>query len=507
MGEMKGFLVRLLLGWILALPQCAVVLVTAKKVSGDFRLTGAKTEHVLTTFAVVPSGGGMLRVNLTASFMYEDERSLSLYLYRDVEWPQFQKATLCAQKMRFSKQRQSITLDYVDKEWKTSQMNMLLVNSIDNEGPQRAHYWYVVVADCLLEQGNLDNKVPPIHFELEILNQLETNTAKAPLYTHFSADELWLYRYHGWTMIVSAGVTIWLVTTILKQVTRRNNNSNNNTIHVTVLWVTLAAVLDVSSAFLELAHLRIYESNGVGSYFLDALSAHAEAVADALAAVLLWCVGAGWTLTTEIQERALHSTTPIAVLFRNWRHPLGHVTAARLGPGHLLMIALVVGHVVLAQWGRIYNDNFDSYHDYEHGPGRALMWLRLLSGALFALATWHTHQGLQQHAVGQSLVDFYKMLLACGLVWYTGLPLLTLWAKALPYYLRNGVVVVGSSLLQASVLAALAYLVTYSKALAKINNASNKDHSQDVLPGSGLTGASAAAPRLFSLGPAKIRLD
>uniref|UniRef100_A0A7S3L2B9 GPR180/TMEM145 transmembrane domain-containing protein n=1 Tax=Amphora coffeiformis TaxID=265554 RepID=A0A7S3L2B9_9STRA len=268
-------------------------------------------------------------------------------------------------------------------------------------------------------------------------------------------------------------------------------------------------MLDTTSALLELAHLRLYESNGIGSYVLDAMSAHAEAVADALAAMLLWCLGAGWTLSTELQERALHSTTPIARLYHDWRHPFGHSGSgqALIGPGHVLMMFLVSGHVILAQWGRVYNDNFDSYHDYEHGPGRMLMWLRLTAGALFALGTWHTHQGLQQHAAGKTLSDFYKTLLGCGVVWYAGLPVLIWWVKLLPYYLKNCVVVVGSSVLQACVLASLAYLVTYSKALAKVNaSVTNKNHSEDVLPGS-LGSTAASAPRLFSLGPAKVRLD
>lgn len=136
-----------------------------------------------------------------------------------------------------------------------------------------------------------------------------------------------------------------------------------------------------------------------------------------------------------------------------------------------------------------------------------LMWLRLAAGALFALGTWHTHQGLQQHAAGRTLSDFYNTLLVCGVVWFTGLPVLTLCVRALPYYLKNGAVVVGSSLLQACVLASLAYLVTSSKALAKVNaSTTNRNHSEDVLPGSwGSTAPSTS--RLFSLGTAKIRLD
>ena len=114
--------------WSLTASTTTTMVAVAKTVSGDFRLTGATTEHVLSTFAVVPTGGAMIRLSLQAKFMYEDERALAVYLYRDTEWPQFQKAALCSQKMRFSKQRQMITFDYKDKEWKTEELQLILVN-------------------------------------------------------------------------------------------------------------------------------------------------------------------------------------------------------------------------------------------------------------------------------------------------------------------------------------------------------------------------------------------
>lgn len=504
----------------------------AKRVSGDFQLTGEFTEHVLTTFAVVPNGGAMMRLNLTTAGVYGNDRLLAVYFYRDVEWPKVLKGNMCTDKTPHAKQYQRLSFSERDEKhqkWKTPEINIILVN--DDGGLElekkknkhkkipavenRAHYWYVVISDCHLEQTNYLAKVPPIHFDLEIFNQIIPPNGQPnaePRLTQFSADELWLYRYHGFTFCVSLGVTVWLCTVILQKVSSSRSNAKSS-LHVTILWVTLAAWLDTLSALLELLHLRIYESNGIGSYALDALSAHSEAIADALAAMLLWCLGSGWTLTAEIQERALHSTTPVARLYHDWRHPFGHyssssssssVKSALIGPGHVLMLLVLSSHIILAQWGRIYNDNFDSYHDYEHGPGRALMWLRLLSGALFGLATWQTIQGLKQHSSGKMLSDFYQTLLICGVVWFTGLPLLTLWAKTLPYYLRNGVVVIGSSVLQASVLASLAYLVTFSEALAKVNASGSKTHANDVLPGSLGT---ASAPQLFSFGLAKIRLD
>ena len=514
----------------------------AKKVSGDFKLTGAHTEHVLTTFAVVPTGA-VLSLDVTAQFMYEDERLLGIYAVRDTEWPAFQKSQLCAPRTRWAQHHAALTLAYVnDQVWKTETPVFMSIgrrkSASSPDPPTRNHYWYIIVADCNLERGNLDAKVPPLHFELEIRNRLDTTgSRKDPdedqeaatttkktsaavdfnnphaVYTQFSADEMSLYWYHGWTLLFAGGLAVWLWTCILQQqVVVVPTTPPSPPVHVTILWVTAAAMLDATSALLELMHLRWYEHNGIGSYAADALAAHAEALADALAALLLWCVGAGWTLSTELQQRALggFGGPMVSRLYRDWRQPFGHLVGGRLvwGPGHVAMAIVLTGYVILAQWGRVYDDNFDSYHDYEHLPGRLLMWLRLTAGALFALCTWNTYQCLQQHAAGRSVSDFYKILLIFGVVWYTGLPALCTVARLLPYILRNGVVVIGSSALQTSVLAALAYLVTYSKALAKVNVSSQKkNHSEDVLPGTSGLGATAAAPRFFSLGAAKIRLD
>jgi hypothetical protein len=483
-------------GALLGAPRIA----HAKTVSGDFRLSVDDTEHVLTSFSVVPTGGALLRLNLTASDMYEDERLLAVYLYRDTEWPKFKSTHMCNHKIRLSQQRQALTFDYTQNEWRSDALSIVLVNTKETSGG-RAHYWYVVVTDCLLEQTTRAGKaVPRMHYQLEILNQLSPDVL-----THFSADELGLYRYHGVTLLVTGLVALGLVFKIGQQMTSSSISSNTASLHVTLLWACLAASLGAASAFLELVHLRIYESNGIGSYFLDALAAHAEALADALCALLLWCLAAGWTLSSDVQERALHRTNAVAIsgLFRDWRRPFGFLTGQGWGPGHVLMLLWLVAHIVLAQWGRIYNDNFDSYHDYEHGPGRILMLLRCLGGALFAVACQTTRYGLQQHATGRDLQTFYGQLFVCGLLWYGGLPFLT-WglAAALPYYLRNGVVVVGASLLQAAMLAALAYLVTSSPALAKVQEKKASGAAESL--GSA---ASTTAPSLFSFGKTKIRLD
>jgi hypothetical protein len=469
----------------------------AKTVSGDFRLSVDDTEHVLTSFSVVPTGGAVLRLNLTASDMYEDERLLAVYLYRDTEWPTFKSTNMCNHKIRLSQQRQALTFDYVQSKWRTDPLHIVLVNTKETSGG-RAHYWYVVVADCLLEQNHQRKPLPRLHYQLEILNQLTPDTL-----THFSADELWLYRYHGWTFLVAGGVALGLTVHIVRQMA--STGAGGASLHVTLLWACGAASLGTASALLELVHLRIYESNGIGSYFLDALAAHAEALADALCALLLWCLAAGWTLSSEIQERALHQTNAVAIswVFVDWRHPFGFITG-RMGPGHVLMLLWLVSHQVLAQWGRIYNDNFDSYHDYEHGPGRILMLLRCLGGALFGLACQTTRYGLRQHATGRDLQTFYGQLFVCGLLWFSGLPMLT-WvvAPALPYYLRNGVVVIGACALQASVLAALAYLVTSSPALARVQEKAGAAAAADSLGAAVAT----AAPSLFRFGKTKIRLD
>ena len=104
----------------------------AKKVSGKFRLSGEKSEIVLTSFAVVPTGG-QLTVNFTSgTTMYEQDQNLRLHLFRDVEWPQFQKALTCSDKVLVARQSNTVSFEYRSGQWRTKPIEMEIVNSDSN---------------------------------------------------------------------------------------------------------------------------------------------------------------------------------------------------------------------------------------------------------------------------------------------------------------------------------------------------------------------------------------
>src|SRR6476620_10245723 len=80
----------------------------AKAISGDFRLSGLKSEQVLSTFSVMPSGG-RVKLHLVAHGMYEDESHLKFRLYRDVEWPAYLKATTCIDRIKYARVTQDVS--------------------------------------------------------------------------------------------------------------------------------------------------------------------------------------------------------------------------------------------------------------------------------------------------------------------------------------------------------------------------------------------------------------
>ena len=53
------------------------------------------------------------------------------------------------------------------------------------------------------------------------------------------------------------------------------------------------------------------------------------------------------------------------------------------GGGGVVDIMIVTVHAILAQWGRTFDDDFDTYHALEHPPGKALMILRFALGLVF----------------------------------------------------------------------------------------------------------------------------
>lgn len=552
--------------WCFLLPSIA----SCKRVSGDFKLSGVYSEHVLTSFAVHPQHGARFQLNLTSAEMYETERYLKLRLYSDEQWNKHLKSLTCMEKIRRAVHTKDITFDYINEKWTLTEpledviltaaqkakydprkvmRNKRRTQRADGEKQEdpageyvddafssveernlvarniaftadRPQYWYFTIDDCMLEQTNMDAKVPVIHFEFEVVNALQEIDSlpkdydprkKAFQQTHLSADEYKSTRLHLITMLVSGGMSFLLVMGAGLQ-TVSKKGSGGSTIHAAVLWVALAAALDASSSFCEILHLKAYERNGYGNYFMDAVSAHLEALCDSLLMLLLVSIGAGWTLPSDA-VRFRPNENAIQKAFTDLASPLRALMSCGSLVG-ILSWGIIVLHAVLCQWGRTYNDDFESYHDLEHFPGKLLMIMRIVLGVLLLAVTWRTH--LQ--AKVQQLQSFYKKLAFLGFAWFQSLPFVTWMCNTfVPYYLRHPAVTMWSAVLQSSSIVLMAWLVTshskntafaqYSSTAASNSGGSSLNDAPLLGGTGGPTSAVAPSRSAFSFGKTKIAID
>mgnify|MGYP000151764804 CR=1 FL=1 len=293
-----------------------------------------------------------------------------------------------------------------------------------------------------------------------------------------------------------------------------------NTVHAAVIWVMAAAASDSLASLLAIIHLELYAHDGIGSPWLDSLSCHLEATCDSLVALLLLSIGAGWTLPSDVvdlhdnsltnnsnhNQHNLSRNSILQKLIRGLQSPFASLEES--SPSAILAAFIILSHVLLAQWGLHYHNNdFDSYHDLEHLPGKTLMVLRGLLGVCLWVCCAHTKLKCSR---SQSLVSFYNQLALVGTLWFESLPLLT-WIvnSAVAVHLRHHTIGVWGASLQMISIALLSWLVTAHSTryhtLSHLSANAPQDSLTECLrlassPGEGL--------RTWTcFGKAKIRLD
>ena len=331
--------------------------------------------------------------------------------------------------------------------------------------------------------------------------------------SHIGADELHLNIMHMITLFFSGLIATLLALKVLIQFYEKS------TIHAAVLGVMMAAASDSFASLLAIIHLQLYAHDGIGSPLLDALSCHLEATCDSLVALLLLSIGAGWTLPSDVVRMSLHSHHASStrhssfvqgVLVRGLQSPLQTIGSTALAA------FIFLSHVLLAQWGlRYHNNDFDSYHDLEHLPGKVLMFLRFLLGICLWICCAHT-----KLVCPPNLTSFYNQLALVGSLWFGSLPLLTVLVNtAVSYHLRHRTIGVWGAFLQMLSIALLSWLVTaHSTRYQRLSHISTTPHdslterlaaasssSSSSPAGGGTTGGGGGFWTI--LGRAKVRMD
>jgi len=451
--------------------------VEAKTTSGKFRLSGLNTEYVLGSFAVSPRKMGTLKVEFKSKDPYDQNKDLFVRLFRDDKWSEYQKAPSCTEKVPFSIRNEQVTTKRVKGHYEAE-----IAMELNNHKDDRAHYYYFVITDCSLEFYMHDDSVPKMSYTVTTWNDG----------SHVSADEIHLENLHTITLLLSGILAITLCVIIVIQLYEKS------TVHAAVFLVMAAAGSDSFSSMFELIHLSLYAHNGIGSYAMDAFSAHLEAVCDSLVALLLLSVAAGWTLPSDVVA-VQQNATPMQKVLGGLQSPFEAIRA--FNPTAVLAIAIFLSHIVLAQWGRMYNDDFDSYHDLEHLPGKFLMLNRIILGVCMMACCISTRM-----RCSPSLRPFYMKLTVIGTIWFLSLPILTWIANTVvPYYMRHRAVGVWGAVVQTSGIILLSWLVTaHSTPYHKLSRlSSTKENLTDSLS----RGSGGGNSKMWVFGKTKVRLD
>jgi|EP00945_MAST-04E_sp_MAST-4E-sp1_P003358 hypothetical protein len=431
--------------WACAFPLGA----DAKLVTGSFVLDGVSTEHFMAKFSF-GIGTGRISGRFWVENDYNDPRELELYYFCDDEWPAAQKALTCRDKVALARDRDRLafekhaTADGENELGKPARVSQVFRVNKNFTMHIRTHYWYFMIADCTLEE--YFHKVPRIYYNLEIFNE--------PGDHHLPADEFGMARLHTLNAMYLAGCLVAMGYTVIQRITK------SSSIHIAVLMLGSALLLGLLSSICELIHLGTYESNGIGSAFCDTLSALCESLCDFVVSFLLISIACGWTL---------NSTLPMSMAtfgFSKKRQGIVELILSQLRNPKMffrkqnakstgLLLGLFMYHVLLVIWGRRYGEEFDTFHDFEHTPGRLLLLFRCCAGILFFFASHSTRK--RQGGVGE-IASFLFMFQMVGVGWFFSLPAMVVIASITAEYLRHMFISGGTMFLQNLACSGFVYL-------------------------------------------------
>ncbi|KAH9261455.1 hypothetical protein BASA81_000099 [Batrachochytrium salamandrivorans] len=347
------------------------VLVESKTVSGTFQLTAGDftsgPEYEISKFSFVV-GKGQIR----GEFKYQDPQtwmtSPALYLFRDESWSDYHKALTCEDKATFAfkailigkptqshmkllkRQLDAPALASLEQDtdglmkWKFSW-------EFDTE--ERTTGWFLIAADCALEQFNAE--VPKMHYEIELLN---------PDNTHLPADEFGLPKLYLVTFVF---LILYSVKLVLFDMQSKRPDGDREKIQLVVYLLFFSYFALTASLGSELAHLFVYKQNGRGVYLFDLMSDVFDGICQLTVAFVLICLASGWTLV-EMEDDSVKKNSLGSLL----RHPQNLVKGGNVVGFAVAFVVLV--SFVLQFLNKQLDEDFTKFHDYDSYTTTDIVW-------------------------------------------------------------------------------------------------------------------------------------
>jgi len=353
----------------------------AKIMQGTITLDSDTTEAFVTRF----SFGQEEKGHVTASFTGHGDRfgtadgqqhRLELEIFDDKAYKAYleslKKGSLCDERMKAATTRRRLV--------KQPPSNAEF--SIEYVFPTKfdTQFYYFVVSDCSLEF--YPAHPPTLDYEFHLLN----GEGELP------EEEVGLLRMNVLATVALFGGVLVSGIGIQKMLGRFG------TVHLSTAAVFLALIFQLMACFFEAVHLSKYKSDGKGYRLrhgrlpLDFFSDTFQNLSESLAIMVVVSVAGGWTLIdgawTEMKK-----------------------------------IGKIGGSVFLAQFfievmSRRYEEDFSSFHEHDHWPGKLLMLARIVFAGL---VVWGGKRALKKvSGTDENAAMFVKLFTISGAVYLLG---------------------------------------------------------------------------------------
>lgn len=472
--------------------------VSGKVVDGWMKLTSEDCEQFVAKFSFSPKQTGRIAghffsdVSTTAAREHSDyfdghPHALQISMFSDTQWVKYRamlsQGSLCKDRMGVASFNKKIRPSHTakadaEKSAKRTQGQSEFDFAADIPAMQhRSHFWYVMIADCYLEE--YDAHPPKLSFVMEFLNGK----------SHLPSEEDGLLAIHGSIFVAMAIFAVVGGFAIRKQLKRAGQ------IHLTLLILAMSYATEMLSVLMELTHLWVYSMDGKGMRWrhgrlpFDFGADVFQNTSELLLTSLLVAISFGWTMQGDFTRDAVFGT----------------VTRGQLA----VFVVIVIGslQLLLEYVGRFYEEDFNSFHDHEHWPGTCLMLLRVALAGLLWFGVRHTLTQRNKAAVAQLL----SRLRLAGIGWLLSFPILVLIiAPMASESSRHAVVTAGALISQcAALVAAGAQLLNMDSDFFKGSTLAKMgtmfaDHSEDMMRGAARAGAAGA---LVSMIRKKVAVD
>jgi len=458
--------------WLLLLLHF-ISLCSGKVVNGLLNLNSVTTELELAKFSFNKNAEGLMQVNFTVvgegKYFDFHPHDLRIVMFTDTQHAKFLKmtedGTLCKERAAVAGWTEKIAPK------KQSEDLTFTVGARIHKNQFRTHYVYFWIMDCYLEE--YEAHPPTISFEMTLRNGA----------SHLPADEEGMLLIHGLLLCVMILFGIFFYIKLFRQLKKMGQ------VHLIGVLTFFAFLLQTGSVVCECLHLLVYSANGKGLRFrhtffaLDFASEVFQMLSENIITLILLAVGAGWTLNIPVEidpetgtpgvEKKLHGFKALTIkgLMISLRKPFDMLKGADIIP-LLAFLTIFFLQIFLEFAGRQYEDDFNSFHDHEHWPGFALMFMRISFGIFFFFFVSKT---LKDPAItDEKMKYFLKVLLVSGLVYFWAFPFVVFISSWWPAYQRHTVVTTGSICAQTSGLLMMMFtFLSETGAFAKISHAVN----------------------------------